>query len=281
MSLIFFGGSEGQGAQLWSADKSATDRQDPEQLRARVRELEALCAEVLIAGVDVGLPQHLLNQLWTVVGRGELPHAFSVDLPPAAHRAPVPDIAAEATAQNLKADSPEVPDVVRSAVVPSVRPSLEIPDISLTSNPLLVRNEAHPKPPQPDLTPIGVRKTVAIVDDDPMMLDVLSRILQRENYEILLASGGPELIRKLSRLAGCVDLLVTDYAMPDMKGRELAERVRQQFPDVRILYQTGFSDLLFEDRAELEEGAAFLEKPFTARGLREAARLVLFGSINP
>jgi len=48
-----------------------------------------------------------------------------------------------------------------------------------------------------------------------------------------------------------------------------------------VLYQTGFSDRLFENRSELEEGAAFLEKPFTARGLREAARLVLFGSINP
>ena len=47
------------------------------------------------------------------------------------------------------------------------------------------------------------------------------------------------------------------------------------------IYQTGFSDMLFENRVELEDGAAFLEKPFTARGLREAVRLVLFGSINP
>ena len=97
----------------------------------------------------------------------------------------------------------------------------------------------------------------------------------------LMASGGPEIIAKLAEHAGQVDLLVTDYAMPDMQGRELAEHVRQRFPAVKVLYQTGFSDMLFENRAELEEGAAFLEKPFTARGLREAARLVLFGSINP
>ena len=69
--------------------------------------------------------------------------------------------------------------------------------------------------------------------------------------------------------------------MPDMQGRELADHVRQRFPAVKVLYQTGFSDMLFENRVELEDGAAFLEKPFTARGLREAARLVLFGSINP
>jgi hypothetical protein len=57
--------------------------------------------------------------------------------------------------------------------------------------------------------------------------------------------------------------------------------MRQRYADIKVLYQTGFSDMLFEDRVELEEGAAFLEKPFTARGLREAARFILFGSINP
>jgi len=96
-----------------------------------------------------------------------------------------------------------------------------------------------------------------------------------------MAGGGPEMIVKVADHAGAVDLLVTDYAMPDMQGRELADRVRQRFPSVKVLYQTGFSDMLFENRIELEEGAAFLEKPFTARGLREAVRLVLFGSINP
>jgi len=74
---------------------------------------------------------------------------------------------------------------------------------------------------------------------------------------------------------------VTDFAMPGMKGHDLADRFRDRFPEIRVLYQTGFSDMLFEDRMELEDGAAFLEKPFTARGLREAARMVLFGQINP
>ena len=158
---------------------------------------------------------------------------------------------------------------------------MPIPNIPLSSNPLLGSTEARPAPPLAELKPIGTKKTVVVVDDDPMMLDVLSRILQRENYELLMAAGGPEIIEKLADHQGDVDLLVTDYAMPDMQGRELADHVRQRFPAVKVLYQTGFSDMLFEDRVELEEGAAFLEKPFTARGLREAARLVLFGSINP
>ena len=58
-------------------------------LRERIRELESLCTAVLVAGVDIGLSQHLLNQLWAAVGHGEMPHAYHVDLPPAPSR-PIP-----------------------------------------------------------------------------------------------------------------------------------------------------------------------------------------------
>lgn len=276
MAVSFFGGPDGAGARVWSAGRFVADQQDQEQLRARIRELEALCTDVLVAGVDIGLPQHLLNQLWGAVGHGELPHAFNVDLPPAPPRpVTVEPAAAPATVTTMPA-SPAEPAAA------DARPPLEIPDIPLTSNPLITpKDDARPKPPQAELKPLGTKKTVAVVDDDPMMLDVLSRILQRENFELLMASGGPEMIQKLDDHTGDIDLLVTDYAMPDMQGRELAEHVRQRCPSVKVLYQTGFSDMLFENRMELEEGAAFLEKPFTARGLREAARLVLFGAINP
>lgn len=126
-----------------------------------------------------------------------------------------------------------------------------------------------------------VRKAVLVVDDDPMMLTVLGHILERENFELMLAASGPEALAALHARDGAIDLLVTDFAMPGMEGRELARRVRERHPEVRVLYQTGFSDLLFDQCVELEPGAAFLEKPFTARGLREAARMVLFGGLNP
>lgn len=271
MAATFFGGRDGAGARVWSADNFVTNRQDQEELRARIKELEKLCTDVLVAGVDIGLPQHLLNQLWAAVGHGELPHAFHVDLPP------VPTRPIDAPPQNNVVSHVTLKDSPARA-----REPMEIPDIPLTRNPLrTAKDDSRPKPPQPELKPLTVKKTVWVVDDDPMMLDVLTRILQRENFDLLVASGGPEIIRKLQGFAGHVDLLVTDYAMPDMQGRELADQLRKRFPAMKVLYQTGFSDRLFENRAELEDGAAFLEKPFTARGLREAARLVLFGSINP
>lgn len=276
MAVSFFGGPDGAGARVWSAGKFVTDQQDKEKLRDRIRELEALCTEVLVAGVDIGLPQHLLNQLWAAVGHGELPHAYHVDLPPAPPR----PVETKKEPAKVSVHTPTV-DARAGAPAPRREP-MEIPDIPLTTNPLTsVSEPLRPNPPQAELKPLNVKKTVVVVDDDPMMLDVLARILQRENFELLMAGGGPEIIEKLSGHDGQVDLLVTDYAMPDMQGRELAEKVRERFPAVKVLYQTGFSDMLFENRVELEDGAAFLEKPFTARGLREAARLVLFGSINP
>jgi CheY-like chemotaxis protein len=218
-----------------------------------------------------------LNQLWAAVGHGELPHAYHVDLPPAPPRPIEPrKEAATVTVLTPASDTQAKPESTPARIEP-----MPIPDIPLSGNPLVARDEVRPKPPQTELKPLTVKKTVIVVDDDPMMLDVLARILQRENFELVLASGGPELMSRLADYAGSVDLLVTDYAMPDMQGRELADLIRQRFPAVKVLYQTGFSDMLFENRIELEEGAAFLEKPFTARGLREAARLVLFGSLNP
>lgn len=221
---------------------------DPAAQRARIQELEALCAEVYVAAVELGLPQPLLNRLWTVAAQGSAPQTYGVEMP-----------ARPASA---------TPD------------PMPIPDIRLTDR-AHARDESAARAPSPELKPLTVRKRVMVVDDDSMMLEVLVRILQRENYELIAAASGPEAIQKATADEGEIDLLITDYAMPVMKGRELADRMRTRYKDLRVLYQTGFSDMLFEDRVELEEQSAFLEKPFTARGLREAARFILFGAINP
>jgi CheY-like chemotaxis protein len=229
-------------------DARPAEINDIDGLKARVQELERLCAEVYVAAVEIGLPQPLLNRLWTVAAHGSTPHAFAVDLPP----------------------PPASPEVAPMA----------IPDIRLTDRHLPDRT-GRPRVPRPELNPLPMRRRVMVVDDDPMMMEVLVRILQRENYELMVAASGPEALEKAGAITEPIDLLITDYAMPEMKGHELADQMRRRYPALRVLYQTGFSGMLFRDRVELEEGAAFLEKPFTARGLREAARFVLFGAINP
>ncbi|MGE0044113.1 MAG: response regulator [Vicinamibacterales bacterium] len=251
--------------------------ENSEALVARIKELETLCGEVYVAAVELGLPQPLLNRLWSVVSHGTTPHAFVVDMPP---RQPVvtppAPVAVEPPSAGVGA-----PTAPRPTAAPAAKAPLQLPDIRLTDRPAPREGDSRTRSPQPDLKPLAGRRTVCVVDDDPMMLEVLVRILRRENYELITAGHGAEAIDKVAGVADAVDLLVTDFAMPGMKGHELADRMRERFPGLRVLYQTGFSDMLFEDRLELEEGAAFLEKPFTARGLREAARMLLFGQINP
>lgn len=135
--------------------------------------------------------------------------------------------------------------------------------------------------PRPELRPLARPLVVAVVDDEPMMLDVVSRILREENFELVSSTSPTELLERLERNAVSPDLLVTDEAMPGLSGHELAAKLRQRHPSMKVLYQTGHSDYLFETRPELEPGAAFIEKPFSARGLREACRLLMFDALNP
>lgn len=230
-------------------DERPASASNPQDLRARIHELEKLCAEVYVAAVELGLPQPLLNRLWIVAAQGSTPHAWAVEMPP-------------------------------RPAEPAAKEPIPIPDIKLTDRPGRER-ESKTGPALPELKVLDVRRRVLVVDDDPMMMEVLVRILRRENFELITALSGPEALQKLDDDSTAIDLLITDYAMPEMKGHELAERVRHRYPEVRVLYQTGFSDMLFENRSELEDNSAFLEKPFTARGLREAARFILFGAINP
>jgi CheY-like chemotaxis protein len=132
--------------------------------------------------------------------------------------------------------------------------------------------------PRRPLAPLSERRRVMVVDDDPAILSVILRVLAQENYEVLSANSGPE---ALEILTDPIDLLITDYVMPVMNGRQLAEQVRRRYPNVRVLYETGFTDLLFKHRRETERNAAFIEKPYSARSLIEAARLAIFGYIQP
>jgi len=128
--------------------------------------------------------------------------------------------------------------------------------------------------------PLAVRKRVLVVDDEQQVLKLLVRVMSVDNYEIQSTDSGIAAARLLDTpgFRG-VDLLVTDLMMPGMNGRQLAEVVRQRYPAARVLYVTGFADTLFKGLQELGDGESFIEKPFGAEGLLEAARLLMFGHI--
>jgi len=121
--------------------------------------------------------------------------------------------------------------------------------------------------------------SVLIVDDEEPLRRFVDRVLTQAGYTTTTASDGPEAIEAAAKL-GSFDLLVTDLMMPQMTGDELARRLRQSQPSLKVLYLTGFSDRLFKEKVTLWEDEAFLEKPCSIKGLMEAVALLLFRRLN-
>ena len=126
-----------------------------------------------------------------------------------------------------------------------------------------------------DKSPDALR--VLVVDDERSILAFAERALRGAGYEVVVASNGPEALRLVEAEPRPFDVFVVDVVMTPMRGDELARRLRQQDPDAKVLYFTGYSERLFESRQSLWEHEAFIEKPVTVRGLLEAVSLMLFG----
>lgn len=119
---------------------------------------------------------------------------------------------------------------------------------------------------------------VLVVDDEEVVLKFVNRILTDRGYETVLAPSGAAAEQAVST-QGPFDVLVTDLMMPEMPGDELARRLRQSEPRLKVLYLTGFSDHLFKEKVRLWEDEAFLDKPCSITGLLEAVSLLVTGRI--
>ena len=123
-----------------------------------------------------------------------------------------------------------------------------------------------------------MKARILVVDDEPAILSFVEKVLRVGDYDVTLASDGPEALGKIEAL-GPFDLLLTDQMMPAMHGDELARRARLQHPHLKVLYLTGFSDSLFEAKTTLWTDEAFLDKPCTVSELLEAVALLLTGRL--
>jgi CheY-like chemotaxis protein len=123
------------------------------------------------------------------------------------------------------------------------------------------------------------RGVVLVVDDEPGVRALSRRILESAGYAVVEAGDGPEALAIIDSTRP-VDFLIADLDMPVMRGEDMAKRIRTLRPELRVLYVTAHSERLFTDRPELIEGEAFLDKPFTMRGLLEAVSLLKAGYIN-
>jgi len=120
---------------------------------------------------------------------------------------------------------------------------------------------------------------VMVVDDDQAVRDFVDRVLRDAGYRTMVAASGPEAIELAGKQP--IDLLLTDVNMPQMTGDELARRLRLDEPSLKVLYLTGFSDQLFNEKTTLWQDEAYLEKPCTIAGLLQAVSLITLGHVDP
>jgi len=113
---------------------------------------------------------------------------------------------------------------------------------------------------------------VLLVEDEPLVRQVAVEALERHGYQVLVARSGGEALEIARRVDVHVDVLVSDLVLPLMSGDEVARRVRELQPRVRVLLVSGYGDPRLAPTAAAADQDAFLPKPFTGRALATAVR---------
>jgi two-component system, cell cycle sensor histidine kinase and response regulator CckA len=125
---------------------------------------------------------------------------------------------------------------------------------------------------------VGGSETVLVTEDVAAVRAVAKQMLERQGYTVLEAPDGEAAITLVEQYAEVIHLLLTDVVMPDVSGRELATRLQALRPHLKVLYMSGYTDDAIVRHGILEEGIAYLQKPFTPDTLARKVRAVLDGA---
>ncbi len=128
---------------------------------------------------------------------------------------------------------------------------------------------------QTDSPPRGDGELILLVEDEVPILHLGKTMLERLGYRVIAAASPNEVLSSISSLADPIRLLITDVIMPEMNGRELADRIKEIYPDVKCLYMSGYTSNVIAHQGVLDEGVQFIEKPFTAKTLAAKVRQML------
>jgi two-component system, cell cycle sensor histidine kinase and response regulator CckA len=123
-------------------------------------------------------------------------------------------------------------------------------------------------------------ETILLVEDEINLRYLARQFLEKQGYRVIEAADGAVAIQIAVAHQGVIDLLLTDVIMPGMNGRELAQRISEIRPKVKILYMSGYTENVIGRNGTLDAGIRLLQKPFTLRELNSQVREALDSTSN-
>jgi CheY-like chemotaxis protein len=128
------------------------------------------------------------------------------------------------------------------------------------------------------IAPTGGAETILLVEDEELVRKASARILEGHGYHVLAASQGKEALQIAWQYTDDIHLLLTDVVMPGINGRELFEQLAEVHPETAVAYMSGYTDDAIVHHGVLEEGVAFVQKPFSPASLLRKVREILDSS---
>ncbi|HZQ24713.1 MAG TPA: ATP-binding protein [Terriglobales bacterium] len=119
------------------------------------------------------------------------------------------------------------------------------------------------------------RETILVAEDESQLRELARTVLSRCGYEVLVGSDANEVDFICANHTGKIDLFLTDVVMPGLSGPELAKRVMQRYPSIKVLFMSGYADAALIPQGVFDGELSFLQKPFTPSVLKERVRAVL------
>ncbi|HEY6944495.1 MAG TPA: PAS domain S-box protein [Candidatus Acidoferrum sp.] len=119
------------------------------------------------------------------------------------------------------------------------------------------------------------RETILLVEDEPAVRELARMVLSEHGYTVIEAQDSEEAVRLAGRRGSEIHLLLTDVVMPRMSGHDLAKHLTALYPNLRVLYMSGYTYNVIAENGTLEEGLSFLQKPFSPGTLAQRVRETL------
>jgi two-component system, cell cycle sensor histidine kinase and response regulator CckA len=133
-------------------------------------------------------------------------------------------------------------------------------------------------PPEPEVEKkvsienLRGNESILLVEDDDPVRNFAVNTLREFGYNVIEASNGKKALNMVKKRMLTVNLLLTDLIMPEMNGKELAEKIKELIPEAAVLYASGYTDEHIIHRYKLEEGIHFIQKPYSSHDLAAKVR---------